>query len=114
MTRTDKLLERLVKRVNDSGVSPDVVLTVAGTTVVGQLAPRAEWLRLMASRLEESSIGEFAADFTAEAGAMDTEEYLHLSRARVVDGADGIPPKSGLFRLPLSSVDAWALGTRLD
>jgi hypothetical protein len=114
MTQADKLLERLVKRVNDSGVSPDIVLTVAGTTMVGQLAPRAEWLRRMASKLEDSNIGEFAADFTAEAGAMDTEEYLHLWRAYVVDGSEGIPPKSGLFRLPLSSVDAWALGTRMD
>jgi hypothetical protein len=110
MTDSDKLLESLVKRVNESGELLDITVTVGGALLTGQLAPRAAWLSTTAEQLEETSAAAFAADFRAEGRAMDTAEYLHLSGGKVLAGVTPVPTNGGLMRLPLARVDNWMIG----
>ncbi|MFD9195104.1 hypothetical protein ACFWCA_43695 [Streptomyces phaeochromogenes] len=110
MTNSDKLLERLVKRVNDNGVFLDITITISGSLITGRLAPRGAWLATIAEELESSDSPDFANDFKAEAGALDTTEYVHLSGGRVLHGTISLPTKGGLFRAPVSSVEAWTIG----
>jgi hypothetical protein len=111
MTNSDNLLEQLVKHVNDTGKLLDVTLTVAGSTITGRLAPRGKWLETLAGALEETEVSEFARYISAEAGAMDTEEYLHLSSAKTVFGEGQLVPQTGgLLRLRVSAVDGWMIG----
>ncbi|GGJ50397.1 hypothetical protein GCM10010121_071820 [Streptomyces brasiliensis] len=51
----------------------------------------------MAGKLEVSDVSEYAADFAAESGTMDTEEYLHLACGRVLSGPDVTPRKVGCY-----------------
>jgi hypothetical protein len=110
MTTTDKLLERLVKRVNESGKLLDITLTANGSMITGRLAPRAAWLSTIIEELNETDSKAFADDFAAEGGALDTEEYLHLSQGQVLFGTVPAPTKGGLLRVPLSAVDSWMVG----
>lgn len=110
MTNSDKLLERLVKRVNESGKLFDVTLIVSGATVTGKLAPRSEWLKTGTEGLDDTSLSEFSADFRAEAAAFDNEEYLHLSGGKVVAGQYFVPTNGGLTRIPVAAVDGWMVG----
>lgn len=110
MTNRDQLLERIVKRVNQSGTFLDFTVTVSGSLITGRLAPRAAWLSTIAEELEGTSAAEFAADFAAEGHAMDTEEFLHMSGGQVLYGTTPVPTKGGLFRVPVSAVEAWTIG----
>ncbi|MEV8432019.1 hypothetical protein ACWHLZ_27965 [Streptomyces chartreusis] len=115
MAETDKLLERVVKRVNDSGNPFDITITVGGAMITGRVAPRAAWLESnieVLSGIDDTKA--FVDDFANEGGASDTDEYLHLTDAKVIFGVEiPINAGTGLLRVPVSSVDSWAVG-RLD
>jgi hypothetical protein len=111
MTTTDKLLERLVKRVNQSGAFLDITLVVGGAMITGRLCPRSNWLEANIGVLREvETMKEFADDFAHEGGAMDTEDYVHLSQAQQVFGSSMLPSKGGAFRVPITQVQGWMLG----
>ncbi|MFD3574745.1 hypothetical protein [Streptomyces sp. NPDC058644] len=110
MTTTDNLLERLVKRVNETGELLDVTLMVRGATITGKLAPRGKYLSTIVEELHKRGLEGYAEDFAAEGHALDTEEYLHLSGGQVLFGSKPLPEKGGLARIPLHAVDGWWLG----
>jgi hypothetical protein len=116
MATSDKLLERLVKRVNESGVLLDVTLNVNGSTVTGRIAPQSAWFTAASKGLAglEGDAAIFAEDFIGEGQAMSTEDYLHLSGGKMIFGREvPVPENGGLMRIPLTSIDGWMIG-RLD
>lgn len=113
MTNTDKLLERIIKRVNESAERFDLTLTVAGAVITGRLTPRAVWLEANVSVLTEAD-SKFAQEFAAEGGSFDTEQYLHLTEAKALFGLEApVPVGAGYLRIPTASVDSWSIG-RVD
>jgi hypothetical protein len=115
MTNSDKLLERIVKRVNQSGDSLDITITVGGTLITGRLTSRAAWLRSSIEALNQvDAMKGFADEFATEGGSLDTEDALHLAEGRVVFGAEPLVfAGTGFLRVPLAKVDSWAIG-RVD
>ncbi|MGD1219983.1 hypothetical protein AB9Q10_16320 [Streptomyces krungchingensis] len=112
MTNSDKLLERIIKRVNDGADRFDITLTVGGALITGRLTPRAAWLESNIAVLNDvESMKLFADEFAAEGGSLDNEEYLHLTEAKTVFGVEiPIPTGAGFLRIPAVSVDAWSIG----
>lgn len=112
MTNSDKLLERLIKRVNDSATPFDITLTVGGALITGRLIPRKVWLETNITVLRQGDdMQEFADEFAIEGGSFDTEEYLHLLGAKTIFGEEPpIAAGTGLLRIPTGRVDSWAVG----
>lgn len=113
MTNSDKLLERIARRVNNSGQKFDLTITVGGTVITGRLTPRAAWLGSNIDVLNEvDTMKPFIDEFAAEGGEPDDQEYIHLTEAQVVFGAvPTIQAGTGYLRIPLNKVDSWALGS---
>ncbi|MFB7832038.1 hypothetical protein [Streptomyces sp. NPDC056056] len=111
MEQSDKLLTRLIKRVNDSGTFLPLTLVVNGAMITGRVAPRTSWLNHNERELKASSIAEFGLDFVAEMEDDDGgTDYLHLSGAKVIFGNAILPHSGGAFRVPLSAISAWTIG----
>jgi hypothetical protein len=112
MTTTDKLLERLVKRVNETGTFLDITLVVGGAMITGRLAPRSKWLEGNIAALNQAQeLKGFADEFAAEGGALDTEAYVHLSGAKKVFGEGLLPTSGSAFRVPITEVQGWMIGS---
>ncbi|MFF5801615.1 hypothetical protein [Streptomyces albogriseolus] len=111
MTTSDQLLERIVKRVNRTGTFLDITLIVGGSMITGRLCPRANWLEGNIGVLAQvEEMKDFADDFAHEGGAMDTEDYVHLSQAKQVFGDNMLPTRGGAIRVPITQVQGWMLG----
>jgi len=115
MTNSDKLLEKIIERVNKSGDLFDLTITIRGAMMTGRLVPRSTWLGENIGFLEKAAVASgFVDDFAGEGGAFDTPEYLHLSDAKVfLELGHPLPAGTGLVRIPITSVDSWAIG-RMD
>ncbi|MFE0722592.1 hypothetical protein ACFW5P_28365 [Streptomyces rochei] len=113
MAHTDRLLERLVNRVNESGELLDITLVIGGAMVSGRLAARQAWMEVMIENLPEFGLGTFRDDFATFTDEMDEQEYLHLSGGKVLFGELAVPPRGGLVRIPITSIDGWMIG-RID
>ncbi|WP_369043451.1 hypothetical protein [Streptomyces sp. Midd1] len=111
MTNSDKLLERIIKRVNDGAERFDITLTVGGALITGKLTPRAAWLDANITVLTEVG-NKIADEFASEGGSFDNEEYLHLTDAKNVFGLEQpIPTGAGFLRIPTANVDSWSIGS---
>ncbi|MET9140540.1 hypothetical protein [Streptomyces parvulus] len=111
MTTTDKLLERLVKRVNQTGIFFDITIVVGGSMYTGRLCPRANWLDGNIGVLNQiDELKDFVDDFAQEGAATDPESYVHLSQTRQVFGNNLLPNQGGAFRVPIAQVQGWMLG----
>ncbi|MFJ4837145.1 hypothetical protein [Streptomyces sp. NPDC088746] len=110
MAQVDKLLERLVKRVNEHGAFFDITIFVGGAMISGRLAPRTSWLDAHISMFTVSADTAFVDDFAQEGAAPNAEEYLHLSQAKKVYGDAALPTSGGAFRVPLTEVQGWMPG----
>ncbi|MEU0370616.1 hypothetical protein ABZ070_10185 [Streptomyces sp. NPDC006283] len=110
MGQSDKLLEQLIKRVNQTGALLDITIMVGGAMITGKLAARDDWLKTMSDELGDTSAADFAVDFRSEASIVDSEEYLHMSGGKVMFGTGPLPTKGGLMRVRTSAVDSWMIG----
>lgn len=111
MTNSDNLLKELIKRVNGGDQRFDVTLTIGGVVITGKITPRMAWLEANIGVLTDLG-SKFSQTFADAGGVVDGEEYLHLTEAKAVLGAEPvIPVGAGFLRVATAEVGSWSIGS---
>lgn len=127
----DYTLEMIVKLANLSGLEMSVTLFVNGTVVTGILIPNYKYFDQVAEALGHFETGEligeqlrkFSTQFKEEKkgfhNSLDSTKneievngigYIHLEKAKVIDGNSFYPEEGTLLRFKIKSVDGFIIG----
>jgi hypothetical protein len=119
----DGLLSALARLAQESELGISLTVHVAGTIYSGVTVGRSRWFSLVAE--QASNIGAAAGQVVGQirdgVAAMDAEHdnddepiyygYLHMHSVTVVSGGTVVGPANGLWRVRISEISAWMIGS---